>query len=171
MALLEEFGIDSSIRRGPRRPFTVQGTHTLVHTPGAVMNLPAVVLIALLTTLLVIGIKESANFNNVIVFVKIAIVFLVIGFGAMYVNTANWHPFIPPNTGEIGPLRLSRHRARRGGDLLRLHRLRRRLDGGAGGEESAEGHADRHPALARHLHRAVHPDVARDDRADAVHRR
>ena len=60
------------------------------------------ILIGLLTMLLVIGIKESANFNNVIVFVKVAIVFLVIGFGAMYVNTANWHPFIPPNTGEFG---------------------------------------------------------------------
>ncbi len=55
-----------------------------------------------MTTLLVIGIKESARFNNVIVIVKIAIVLLVIGFGFMYVNTANWTPFIPPNTGEFG---------------------------------------------------------------------
>jgi APA family basic amino acid/polyamine antiporter len=50
----------------------------------------------------VIGIKESAGFNNFIVFVKIAIVLMVIGFGFMYVNTANWHPFIPENTGEFG---------------------------------------------------------------------
>jgi basic amino acid/polyamine antiporter, APA family len=69
---------------------------------GAVINLPAMVLIGLMTILLVIGIKESARFNNVIVFVKIAIVFLVIGFGFMYVNTANWTPFIPENTGEFG---------------------------------------------------------------------
>jgi APA family basic amino acid/polyamine antiporter len=55
-----------------------------------------------MTWILVIGIKESARFNNVIVFVKIAIIFLVIGFGFMYVNTANWHPFIPPNTGHFG---------------------------------------------------------------------
>jgi len=71
-------------------------------TTGAVINLPAMVLIGLMTTLLVIGIKESARFNNVIVFVKVAIVFLVIGFGFMYVNTANWHPFVPANTGEFG---------------------------------------------------------------------
>src|ERR1700693_3670716 len=71
------------------------------HT-GAVVNLPAMVLIALMTTLLVIGIKESATFNNFIVILKIAIVLLVIGFGFMYVNHANWHPFIPPNTGEYG---------------------------------------------------------------------
>jgi len=50
----------------------------------------------------VIGIKESARFNNVIVIVKVAIVLLVIGFGAMYVHPANWHPFIPPNTGDFG---------------------------------------------------------------------
>jgi len=70
----------------------------LSHT-GAVINLPAMVLIAAMTTLLVIGIKESARFNNFIVILKITIVLLVIGFGFMYVNTANWHPFIPPSEG------------------------------------------------------------------------
>ncbi|HKR08533.1 MAG TPA: amino acid permease [Gemmatimonadaceae bacterium] len=83
-------------------------THALIHPagfshiPGAVMNLPAVVLIALMSTLLVIGIKESARFNNFIVILKLAIVLLVIGFGFMYVNQANWHPFLPANTGEYG---------------------------------------------------------------------
>ena len=72
-------------------------THT-----GAVVNLPAIVLIGLMTTLLVIGIKESARFNNFIVILKIAIVLLVIGFGFMYVNQSNWHPFIPANTGQYG---------------------------------------------------------------------
>ncbi|MDZ4864031.1 MAG: amino acid permease [Gemmatimonadota bacterium] len=67
-----------------------------------ILNIPAMVLIALLTTLLVIGIKESARFNNIVVYVKVAIVLLVIGFGFFYVDTANWHPFIPPNTGEFG---------------------------------------------------------------------
>jgi APA family basic amino acid/polyamine antiporter len=72
------------------------------HVPGAVMNLPAVVLIALMSTLLVIGIKESARFNNFIVILKVTIVLLVIGFGFMYVNQANWHPFLPPNNGQYG---------------------------------------------------------------------
>src|SRR2546427_10511090 len=72
------------------------------HVPGAVMNLPAVVLIALMSTLLVIGIKESARFNNFIVILKVTIVLLVIGFGFMYVNQANWHPFLPANTGQYG---------------------------------------------------------------------
>ena len=69
---------------------------------GAVINLPAMILVLLMTALLVIGIKESARFNNIIVYVKVAIVLLVIGFGFMYVNSANWHPFLPANTGEFG---------------------------------------------------------------------
>jgi len=67
-----------------------------------VINLPAMVLVALMTMLLIVGIKESARFNNVIVIVKMAIVLLVIGFGFMYVNSDNWHPFIPANTGTFG---------------------------------------------------------------------
>jgi APA family basic amino acid/polyamine antiporter len=76
-------------------PYRVEGTHTLIRT-GAIVNLPAVLLVLGLTTLLVIGIKESARFNNVIVAVKLGIVLLVIGFGFMFVNSGNWHPFIPP---------------------------------------------------------------------------
>ena len=67
---------------------------------AAIFNLPAVVIIALVTTLLVIGIKESANVNNVIVFIKLAVVVLFIVFAAHAVNAANWHPFIPPSTGD-----------------------------------------------------------------------
>ena len=67
-----------------------------------VINIPAMVLVGLMTFLLVLGIKESARFNNLIVIVKTAIVLLVIGFGFMYVNSDNWHPFIPENTGTYG---------------------------------------------------------------------
>jgi APA family basic amino acid/polyamine antiporter len=82
-------------------PFTVEGTHTLVPT-GAIVNLPAVFLVVLLTSLLVIGIRESARLNNLIVFLKITIVFLVIGFGLMFVNPGNWSPLVPANSGEFG---------------------------------------------------------------------
>ena len=69
---------------------------------SGIINLPAMLLIGLMSTLLVIGIKESARFNNLIVFLKVAIVFLVIGFGFMYVKASNWTPFIPQATGEFG---------------------------------------------------------------------
>lgn len=67
-----------------------------------ILNVPAMALIFFISALLVVGIRESARFNNVIVYVKVAIVLLVIGFGFSYVNTANWHPFIPANTGDFG---------------------------------------------------------------------
>src|SRR4029077_13722321 len=54
------------------------------------------------TILIIRGIKESANVNTVIVAIKIAVVLIVIVGGAAYINTANWHPFIPPNTGVFG---------------------------------------------------------------------
>src|SRR2546422_563830 len=75
--------------------------NTLPHVT-AVFNLPAVIIIAIITTLLVIGIKESANVNNVIVFVKVAVVLLFIVGAAHAINPANWHPFMPPNTGARG---------------------------------------------------------------------
>jgi len=68
----------------------------------AIFNLPAVIIIFVVTTLLVVGIKESANFNNVIVFVKVAVVLLFIVGAARAISTANWHPFIPPNNGTPG---------------------------------------------------------------------
>jgi basic amino acid/polyamine antiporter, APA family len=65
----------------------------------ALFNLPAVVIIAIVTTLLVVGIRESANVNNVIVVIKVAVVILFIALAAQAVNSANWQPFIPENTG------------------------------------------------------------------------
>jgi APA family basic amino acid/polyamine antiporter len=97
---LGEFGITFPAKWA-NAPIAVDAANNFSST-GAILNVPAVVLVALMTWILVIGIKESARFNNVIVFLKMAIIFLVIGFGFMYVNTANWHPFIPENTGRFG---------------------------------------------------------------------
>jgi APA family basic amino acid/polyamine antiporter len=68
----------------------------------AVFNLPAVIIIFIVTTLLVVGIRESATFNNFIVFIKVAVVLLFI-LGAFHaVSAENWQPFIPENTGKSG---------------------------------------------------------------------
>ncbi|MGH7942872.1 MAG: amino acid permease [Limisphaerales bacterium] len=72
--------------------------HGWVRT-GAVLNVPAMVIVAIITILLVVGIKESANFNNVIVVVKLTVIVLFIVVGAAYINRANWHPFVPPQLG------------------------------------------------------------------------
>jgi basic amino acid/polyamine antiporter, APA family len=70
--------------------------------PDAYLNLPAVLIAIAVTVLIVIGIKESANVNSVIVVIKVAVVLIVILGGAAYVNSANWQPIIPPNTGHFG---------------------------------------------------------------------
>ncbi|MBI1968130.1 MAG: amino acid permease [Gemmatimonadetes bacterium] len=68
-------------------------------TVTAIFNLPAVLIIAIVTTLLVIGIRESASVNDVIVIVKVAVVLLFIVFAAKAISPDNWKPFIPANTG------------------------------------------------------------------------
>lgn len=65
-------------------------------------NLPAMFIIGILTVLLVIGIKESANFNNIMVIVKVSVIILFIALGFAFVQGAHWKPFIPPNTGGFG---------------------------------------------------------------------
>lgn len=69
---------------------------------SAILNLPAMFVVAAVTLLLVVGIKESARFNNFMVIIKVFVILLFIGIGFFYVNRANWHPFIPENTGEWG---------------------------------------------------------------------
>ena len=76
-------------------------------TTTAIINLPAAVIVAILTTLLVLGTKESARLNNVMVAIKLVVVLAFIALGAMYVNPAHWHPFIPDNTGSFGSFGLS----------------------------------------------------------------
>jgi APA family basic amino acid/polyamine antiporter len=75
-------------------------------TTGALINIPAILIIAAATTLLVIGIHESSRVNNVIVVIKVAIIVTFILVGIAFVDTSNWvtssNPdgnFIPPNAG------------------------------------------------------------------------
>ena len=69
-------------------------TGHFIRTAG-IVNLPAILIIALMTVVLVKGISESAGFNTVMVFVKLVVVFFVIFVGAFYIHPENWHPFAP----------------------------------------------------------------------------
>ena len=68
---------------------------------GGIINLPAFLIILLLTLLLIVGTSETSRFNNVIVGIKLAVIlfFIVVGFG--HVNPANWSPFLPFGPGGI----------------------------------------------------------------------
>ena len=58
-------------------------------------NLPALLIVAAVTVLLIYGIRESARTNTTIVIIKVAVVVFFISFGAFMVNPTNWHPFVP----------------------------------------------------------------------------
>jgi APA family basic amino acid/polyamine antiporter len=101
--LLEDLHINFLPRALTSAPFaTATGDSLQIHTTGAWLNLPAVLIVVLATALCYKGIRESAIVNTIIVAVKVSIVVAVIVFGAFYVDTALWHPYIPRNTGSYG---------------------------------------------------------------------
>jgi APA family basic amino acid/polyamine antiporter len=100
VSVLHDFGIDLPAR-------FVGGPFEAIMLPDGrmiqgFMNLPAVFIIVIISLLLVLGIKESARTNAVIVVIKLAVVVVFIGLGWLYINKGNYTPFIPPNEGSFG---------------------------------------------------------------------
>jgi basic amino acid/polyamine antiporter, APA family len=92
-------------------PFAYDSTQHIWSSTGALINVPAMVVVVLITALLVVGVRESARINNGIVAVKLVIILLFIVAAGRYVSTSHWvtaaNPagdFIPPNLrpGEFG---------------------------------------------------------------------
>jgi APA family basic amino acid/polyamine antiporter len=83
-------------------PFMKGEGHYEVVRTGAILNLPAVLIVAAITALCYIGIHQTSRFNAIVVAIKVAVIILFIGFGAWVVDGANWQPFIPENTGTFG---------------------------------------------------------------------
>ena len=100
--LLDHYGINFLPASLTSAPFDSTGTDFSIQTTGAYINLPAIVVVAACTALCYKGIKESAVVNVIIVAIKVGIVMAVIAFGARYVDTRNWVPYIPKNTGTFG---------------------------------------------------------------------
>jgi APA family basic amino acid/polyamine antiporter len=100
--LLDHFGINFIPASLSSAPFEAADVGYKVHMTGAIANLPAIIIIGAATALCYKGIKESAMVNSIIVAIKVAIVMAVIAFGASFVDTHNWVPYIPKNTGTFG---------------------------------------------------------------------
>jgi APA family basic amino acid/polyamine antiporter len=83
-------------------PFAFDPKRHAWSSTGALFNLPAFFIIAVITALLVIGIKESATVNVVIVFLKISVILIFIGAGVFFIKPELWRPFIPANQGQFG---------------------------------------------------------------------
>ena len=76
-------------------PFDFNPTTGRLFSTGAIIDLPALLISAFLTVVLVIGIRLSASFNALMVAVKLAVVFLIVAVGVFYIDPRNWHPFAP----------------------------------------------------------------------------
>ena len=105
--LLRGFGIDiplwlrTDLRTALRTPGFMDSAPHVGGIP-IVFNLPAVVIVALITWVLVIGIKESSRFNTAMVILKVAILLFFIAVGAFFVKPDNWAPFAPNGWKGIG---------------------------------------------------------------------
>lgn len=105
VSLLHDIGIElpPMLLAGPFEPLNLPDGR-VIH---GLINVPAVFIVAVISLLLMIGIKESARTNAVIVVIKVAVVLVFIGLGWMYIDTRNYTPFIPRNLGEFGHFGIS----------------------------------------------------------------
>ncbi len=75
------------------------GTPDVKWVVGTTFNLPAFLIVLICSSLLIFGVKESANVNNIIVAIKVGVILLFIAFGLGHINWENLTPFIPENQG------------------------------------------------------------------------
>ncbi|MGH9588181.1 MAG: amino acid permease, partial [Acidobacteriaceae bacterium] len=102
-SLLGFFGIKLPFNPTPRIGLSLFG-----HSFSAQVDIFALAAIIVITAILVVGVKESANFTSTAVMIKVSVVLIFIGLAASFAFShpqhmmANWHPFIPKNTGHFG---------------------------------------------------------------------
>ena len=84
--------IPAALQAAPGQPVMNSAGQIIGH---GVVNLPAILIIACVISLLVVGVSESAKVNNIIVAVKLTVVIAFIAMGSFFVHPANWHPLIP----------------------------------------------------------------------------
>jgi APA family basic amino acid/polyamine antiporter len=76
--------------------------HDHLMRTGAIINLPAVLIVLAMTVVLYVGVRESAGANTVMVTLKVAIIVIVVIAGLKFVDPANFRPYVPANTGTFG---------------------------------------------------------------------
>ncbi|MBI5272400.1 MAG: amino acid permease [Chlamydiia bacterium] len=100
VSLIGDFGVRFS-KAFVQAPIS-HGVETGWHLTGSLLNIPAMVLVLFLGILISIGMRAATYFNNVMVVIKLLTVLLFVLFGIPYIQSENWLPFIPENTGVFG---------------------------------------------------------------------
>jgi basic amino acid/polyamine antiporter, APA family len=98
--LLPKIGITLPVEIS-RAPIAYDAATGHFVSTGGIINLPAVIIVTIVTAILVKGIQESASFNALMVGVKVAAVLFVILVGAFFINPDNWKPFAPYGWGGL----------------------------------------------------------------------
>jgi APA family basic amino acid/polyamine antiporter len=100
VSLMRDLGweVPAALTASPGVPVALPGGAVVA---GA-FNAPAAVIVLLVSSLLVIGIRESANTNTLLVVIKSVVLVIFVAAGIAYVRRENLTPFVPPNTGEFG---------------------------------------------------------------------
>ncbi len=69
---------------------------------GAIVNLPAVLIVAAMSAICYVGVKQTSGVNSFMVYLKVAVIVVFVLAGIQFIDTANWHPYIPESTGKFG---------------------------------------------------------------------
>lgn len=105
VSLLKDFGLNFPAKWASA-PFVYDAKEGWTES-GAFLNLPAMFIVAVIGFMIAIGIKAAARLNNIMVVIKMTVIVLFIVCGIAYINTENWHPFVPENTGVFGQYGIS----------------------------------------------------------------
>jgi APA family basic amino acid/polyamine antiporter len=98
--LMDEWGINFLPKALTNAPLQAVNDH--IKTTGAFFNLPAAAIVAAMSVICYVGMRETAGVNTAMVSLKVLIIVVFIVAGIGYIDTANWHPYIPANTGTFG---------------------------------------------------------------------
>jgi basic amino acid/polyamine antiporter, APA family len=79
-----------------------KGVDSPLMLTGSIVNLPALLVVLVLGWILYVGVRESSTANSIMVWTKVAVIVIFIVAGLSYIDTANWHPYVPPNDGKFG---------------------------------------------------------------------
>ena len=137
---------------------------------GGIVNIPAFLIVVLMSIFLIRGTEGSSIFNGIVVFLKVSVIAIFVVLGWKYINADNYTPYIPANTGTLGEYGLSgcpawsRHR------FLRFPRIRCRQYGCTGNKKSETEYADRYPGITLGMYRTLYAVCPRNDRSSPLYR-